>query len=49
MEQGYIPEMRESIARVEATRPARLEETIPVLTPDEKQSLLEEFHPRLEF
>ena len=45
MEQGYIPEMRESIARVEATRPARLEETFPVLTPEEKQSLLEEFHP----
>ena len=45
MEQGYMPEMRESIARVEATRPARLDETFPMLTPDEKQSLLEEFHP----
>ena len=45
MDNGYPPDMRESIARVEATRSARLSETFPVLKPDEKQALLERFHP----
>ena len=37
--------MRESIKRVEATRARRLQETFPLMTPDEKQRLLEQFHP----
>ena len=42
---SYPPEMRESLARVEATRPARLHETFPPLSPAEKQDLLQRFHP----
>jgi hypothetical protein len=42
---SYTPEMRESIKKVEATRPARLSEHFPTLKPEEKQRLLEEFHP----
>ncbi len=41
----YPPEMLESLARVEATRPARLKETFPSLSPAEKQNLLQCFHP----
>ncbi len=41
----YPPEMQESLARVEATRSARLQETFPRLTPEEKQDLLKRFHP----
>ena len=41
----YPLEMRESLACVEATRPARLQETFPTLSPAEKQTLLERFHP----
>jgi succinate dehydrogenase / fumarate reductase flavoprotein subunit len=37
--------MRESIERVEATRPGRLEETWPMMTPAEKQEILQKFHP----
>jgi succinate dehydrogenase/fumarate reductase flavoprotein subunit len=42
---GYTPAMRESIKRVEATRPARLQETWPMMTPAEKQDVLRRFHP----
>ena len=42
---SYTPEMRESIKRVEATRPARLSETFPMMSPQEKQTILEKFHP----
>lgn len=41
----YTPEMRESIARVEASRPRRLTERYPNLSPDERQALLKKFHP----
>ncbi|MDQ7794294.1 MAG: FAD-binding protein [bacterium] len=37
--------MRESIAKVAATRERRLEEKHPRLTPDEKDALLRGFHP----
>ncbi|MCL7454864.1 MAG: FAD-binding protein [Anaerolineae bacterium] len=42
---GYTPAMRESIKKVEATRPARLRETWPMMTPAEKQEILQRFHP----
>ena len=42
---SYPPEMRESIEKVEATRPQRLQETFPLMSPEEKQRLLEQFHP----
>ena len=42
---GYTPAMRESIKRVEAARSARLQETWPVMTPAEKQEILQKFHP----
>ncbi len=42
---GYTPAMRESIKRVEATRPARLQETWPMMSPAEKQEILRQFHP----
>jgi succinate dehydrogenase / fumarate reductase flavoprotein subunit len=42
---GYTPAMRESIKRVEATRPARLQETWPMMSPAEKQEVLQKFHP----
>jgi succinate dehydrogenase/fumarate reductase flavoprotein subunit len=42
---GYTPAMRESIKRVEASRPARLHETWPMMTPAEKQEVLRKFHP----
>ncbi|HSR34120.1 MAG TPA: FAD-dependent oxidoreductase [Anaerolineae bacterium] len=45
MMDGYTPAMRESIERVEATRPARLQETWPMMTPTEKQAVLRQFHP----
>ncbi len=45
MNDGYTPAMRESIKRVEATRPARLQETWPMMTPVEKQEVLRKFHP----
>jgi succinate dehydrogenase/fumarate reductase flavoprotein subunit len=43
--EGYTPAMRESIKRVEATRSARLQETWPMMTPTEKQEILQKFHP----
>jgi succinate dehydrogenase / fumarate reductase flavoprotein subunit len=42
---SYTPEMRESIKKVEATRSARLSETFPMMSPQEKQAILEKFHP----
>lgn len=42
---SYTAAMRESIARVEATREARLHETFPVLEHEEAQSVLRRFHP----
>jgi succinate dehydrogenase/fumarate reductase flavoprotein subunit len=45
MQDGYTPAMRESIERVEATRPERLQETWPMMTPAEKQEVLRNYHP----
>jgi succinate dehydrogenase/fumarate reductase flavoprotein subunit len=45
MIEGYTPPMRESIKRVEATRPARMQETWPMMSPAEKQEILRSFHP----
>lgn len=42
---SYPESMQESIARVEATRPKRLKETFPRVTLEQKQSLLEAYHP----
>ncbi len=42
---SYTPEMRESIKKVEASRPRRLQETFPFMTPEEKQEVLKKFHP----
>ncbi len=42
---SYTAEMRESIAKVEATRPRRLQETHPRLPPEEKRDILRRFHP----
>ncbi|MFC2030109.1 FAD-dependent oxidoreductase [Chloroflexota bacterium] len=42
---AYTPAMRESIERVEASRPARLQETWPMMSPAEKQDILRKFHP----
>lgn len=41
----YTSEMRESIAKVEASRPRRLKERFPNMTPDERQAVLKKFHP----
>jgi succinate dehydrogenase/fumarate reductase flavoprotein subunit len=41
----YTSEMRESIGRVEASRPRRMNETFPALSPDERQAILKKFHP----
>ena len=37
--------MRESIVRVEASRPARLQEIWPMMSPAEKQEVLRKYHP----
>jgi hypothetical protein len=42
---SYTPEMRESIERVAASRSRRLSETWPMMSPAEKQTVLQEFHP----
>jgi succinate dehydrogenase/fumarate reductase flavoprotein subunit len=42
---SYTPEMQESIRKVEATRAKRLQETFPMMTPEEKQEVLKRFHP----
>src|SRR5512136_588443 len=41
----YTPEMYESLKRVEATRSARLTETFPRLSAQQKDDLLKAFHP----
>jgi len=41
----YTPKMRESIERVAASRSERLSETWPMMSPAEKQEVLEKFHP----
>jgi len=42
---SYTAEMRESIKKVEASRPRRMQETHPRLSPEEQQELLRRFHP----
>lgn len=42
---AYPESMRVSIARVEATRRRRMQETFPRLSLEERQALLEAFHP----
>ncbi len=42
---GYSQSMLESMRIVEQTRPRRMEEAFPRLEPEEKQQLLEQFHP----
>lgn len=42
---GYPEYMLESIERVEATREQRLKQSFPPMTLDERQKLLNEFHP----
>lgn len=41
----YTAAMRELIKRVEKTRPSRLEKEYKRMTPDERQDVLERFHP----
>ncbi len=41
----YTAEMRESIAKVEASRQRRLQERHPSMTPEERQDVLKKFHP----
>ena len=41
----YTPGMRESMARVEASRAKRLAERYPSLSPEERQDVLKKFHP----
>ncbi len=41
----YTPEMYESLKRVEATRSARLSETFPRMSAQEKDDILRRFHP----
>lgn len=43
--QGYPPELRASIRRLEETRPQRLKQEIPRLTAEEKDQLLRQCHP----
>ena len=42
---GYPPEMQESIRNVEATRVRRLKETFPAMSMEEREAILEAFHP----
>ena len=42
---SYTLEMRQSIKRVVASRSRRLSETWPMMTPTEKQEVLQKFHP----
>ena len=37
--EGYTPSMRESLDRVVASRPARLHETWPMMSPADKQEI----------
>ena len=42
---GYPREMQESIRQVEATRPRRMQETFPAMTMEQRDAILEGFHP----
>ncbi len=42
---GYPPEMRESIRKVEATRARRIKETFPAMSLEERDAILQAFHP----
>jgi succinate dehydrogenase / fumarate reductase flavoprotein subunit len=42
---SYPPNIRESLQKVEASRPQRLSQTFPRLSPDERQNILHTFHP----
>jgi succinate dehydrogenase / fumarate reductase flavoprotein subunit len=42
---SYPAEMRESLAKVEASRPRRSNETFPKLSPEERDRILHTFHP----
>jgi len=42
---SYPAEMRESLAKVEASRQNRLNETFPKLNPQEREHILHTFHP----
>lgn len=42
---GYPPEMQESIRKVEATRARRISETFPSMSLEEREAILEAFHP----
>ena len=42
---GYPPEMQESIRMVEATRARRLKETFPAMSLEEREEILNAFHP----
>ncbi|MCP3677561.1 MAG: succinate dehydrogenase/fumarate reductase flavoprotein subunit, partial [Deltaproteobacteria bacterium] len=48
--EGYLPELQELIKKVEATRPARVEqakrsENFPALTMDQRTEWLSKYHP----
>lgn len=42
---SYPPSIRASLAKVEASRAARMQETFPSLSPGEKEAILKAFHP----
>ncbi len=42
---GYPPEMQESIKKVEATRMRRIKETHPTMSMEERDEVLNQFHP----
>jgi len=42
---GYPPEMQESIRKVEATRNRRLKETFSAMSMEDREAILEAFHP----
>ncbi|MDH5782420.1 MAG: FAD-binding protein [Candidatus Bathyarchaeota archaeon] len=43
--EGYLEYMRESIEAVEKTREKRLKETFPLMSLEEREEILEKFHP----
>ncbi len=42
---AYTPEMRELIKKVEETRPSRVDNPFPRMTPEEKTEVLNNYHP----
>ena len=42
---SYPQELQKSIEKLVSTRPQRLKQTIPLLSPDNKEKLLKDFHP----